>query len=237
MSGELVRVAVPGADDLMAAHDNGRVWVALRPMCDTLGISFDAQIRKLRRRSWAGLAQRATPSPGGVQQTTVITSETVPMWLATIDENRVSDDARPKLVAYQREAKAALDAYFNKRDVQAPAVNQFDVLRAAIDQIEAAQRQAELAAAKADAVEHRADIIEARLDSVEGNHGWVAALGYARTHGLPTYDRFLAKLGRCASMIAQSHGLSPGKTHHPHYGFVNTYPAWVWDLAAEGFAS
>ena len=227
---ELVPVTIPGADALLAMQNDGEIWVALRPMCNTLGISFDAQIRKLSRRSWAGVAQKAIPSAGGIQMTTVINSQTVPLWLATIDENRVSDEASAKIIAYQREAAAALDAYFNKRAVVAPAVNQFDVLRAAIDQIEAAQREASEAKALA-------QLNEARLDSIEGNHGWLTALGYARNSGLPTYEKFLAKFSRCAGMIARSHGLEPNKVHHPHFGTVNSYPTWVWDLAAEGFSA
>lgn len=230
MSAELVPVHVPGAADLMAIQQDGQIWVALKPMCDTLGIAYPTQLRKLQRRSWAGITQRVTPSAGGIQQTTVITSETVPMWLATIDENRVAEEARPRLIAYQREAKHALDAYFNKRQIVAPVVNQFDVLRAAIDQIEAAQRDA----AEAKALAERN---EARLDSIEGNHGWLTALGYARTSGLPTYEKFLARFSRHAGMIARSHDIEPNKVHHPHFGTVNSYPTWVWDRAAEGFGA
>jgi hypothetical protein len=229
MSGELVRVSVPGADDLMAMQSDG-IWVALKPMCETLGISFPAQLRKLQGRSWAGVAQKATPSAGGVQMTTVVTSQTVPLWLATIDENRVAPEARAKLIAYQREAADALDAYFNQRTVTAPAVNQFDALRAMIDQLEAAQRDA--AEAKS-----LARLNEARLDSIEGNHGWLTALGYARNNGHPTYEKFLARFSRCAGMIARSHDIEPNKVHHPHFGTVNSYPTWVWDLAAEGFGA
>ena len=47
MSGELVQVPVPGADALMALHEDGTVWVALKPMCDTLNWSEDA-----RKRAW-----------------------------------------------------------------------------------------------------------------------------------------------------------------------------------------
>lgn len=224
----LVPVPVPGADALMAMQDDGHVWVALRPMCDTLGISLPTQLRKLQRRSWAGVAQRATPSAGGVQQTTVITSETVPLWLATIDENRVSEDARAKLIAYQREARQALHAYFNKRAVVAPPVNQFDVLRAAIDQIEAAQREAE--EAKAIAIK-----TEARLDAIEGKHDWFSAIAYARLNDLPTSGQYLKKLGSCAGRIGRSHGVEPTQVQHQLWGWVNSWPAWVWDLAAEGF--
>lgn len=229
MRTELVRVPVPGADDLMAVSDGTGVWVALKPMCDTLGVSFPAQLRKLRGRSWAGVAQRATPSAGGIQQTTVITSETVPMWLATIDENRVAGDARPKLIAYQREARDALDAYFNRRGpVSAPSMNQLDVLRAAIDQIEAAQRDA----AEAKEIALRTDD---RLAAIEGKHDWFAAIGYARQAGLPTSTRYLQQLGKCAASIARTHGVQPNPVQHQLYGMVNSFPVWIWDLAAEGF--
>jgi len=222
----LVPVPVPGAADLMAMQDDGQVWVALRPMCDTLGISFDAQFRKLSRRSWAGIAQKATPSGGGVQMTTVIESRAVPLWLATIDENRVNADARAKLVAYQREAATALDAYFNKRSITAPTVNQFDVLRAAIDQIEAAQRTATQAKTTADRA-------EARLDAMEGRHGWFSALGYALFRGLRTEKSCLQVLGKRAASLARAEGITPGRIQHDHYGLVNSFPEWVWDAVVE----
>jgi len=228
MTTELVRVHVPGADDLLAAQNDGDIWVALKPMCETLGIDFATQVRKLKGRSWAGIGQRPTPSAGGVQMTTVVTSQTVPLWLATIDENRVAAAARPKLIAYQREAAAALDAYFNKRNINAPALNQFDVLRAAIDQIEAAQRDA------AEAKQIAANT-EARLDAIEGKHDWFTALGYARLNNMPTSSDYLRRLGNCAGQIGRHHGIEPTQVQHQLYGWVNSWPAWVWDLAAEGF--
>jgi hypothetical protein len=231
MSAELVRIPVTEDADILGLHDDGKNWAALRYMCDSLGINYTTQLDKLRRRSWATVSLRGTVAADGkVREMAMIDSETVPMWLATIDENRVSEEARPRLIAYQREAKHALDAYFNKRQIVAPAANQFDVLRAAIDQIEAAQRDA----AEAKALAERN---ETRLDSIEGNHGWLTALGYARTNGLPTYEKFLARFSRHAGMIARSHDIEPNKVHHPHFGTVNSYPTWVWDRAAEGFGA
>lgn len=228
MSAELVRVPVPGAPDLLAAEFDGNQWAALKPMCETLGIDYATQLRKLRGRSWAGIGQTPIPSAGGVQQTTVIDRASIPLWLATIDENRVAAEARPRLVAYQREAAAALDAYFNKRAVVAPPVNQFDVLRAAIDQIEAAQREA------AEAKEIAATTA-ARLDAIEGKHDWFSAIAYARLHNLPTSTTYLRKLGACAGQVGRSRGVEPTQVQHQLYGWVNSWPAWVWDLAAEGF--
>lgn len=229
MVADLVRIPVPGADDLMAMQEADAHLAALKPMCDSLGVDFSRQLRKLKGRSWATVVQRSTVANDGRNRDMVfVDSKTIPMWLATIDENRVSEEAKPKLIAYQREAAAALDSYFNARLVAAPAVNQFDVLRAAIDQIEAAQRDA--SEAKAIAAQ-----TEARLDAIEGKHDWFSAIAYARLHDLQTSTQFLRKLGGCAGRIGRSHGIEPTQVQHQLYGWVNSWPAWVWDLAAEGF--
>lgn len=230
MTAELVRVPVPGAPDLMAVELDGQQWAALKPMCETLGIDTWAQQRRLSGRSWATTAVTAVVAADGkTREMVMIDRASIPMWLATIDERRVSVEARPKLVAYQREAAAALDAYFNKRTIVAPALNQFDVLRAAIDQIEAAQRDA----AEARAI---AANTEARLDAIEGKHDWFSAVAYARLNGLPTNTAYLRKLGACAGQIGRTRGVEPTQVQHQLYGWVNSWPAWVWDLAAEGFA-
>lgn len=231
VSTELVPVPVPGAPDLMAAQFDGHEWAALKPMCDSLGIDMPTQLRKLNRRSWATVGQKPmVAADGRTREMVMIDAETIPMWLATIDENRVAEEARPALIALQREAKKALDAYFNKRSVVAPAVNQFDVLRAAIDQIEAAQREA----SEAKAIAQRTD---ERLAAIEGKHDWLSALAYARINNLPTHTNFLKRLGACATRIAKAHDIAANKVQHQLYGTVNSYPVWVWELAADGFES
>jgi hypothetical protein len=229
MSTDLVHVPVTGAPDLMAAQFDGQQWASLRHMCDSLGIDYVTQLRKLRSRSWATVGQTPTVAADGkTREMVMVDSRTIPMWLATIDEAKVNPTSRPRLVAYQREARDALDAYFNQRTITAPPVNQFDVLRAAIDQIEAAQREA----AEAKTIAERTD---ARLAAIEGKHDWFSALAYARLNQLPTHSVFLSKLGTCASRIARSHNVKPNPVQHQLYGTVNSYPAWIWDLAAEGF--
>lgn len=228
---ELVHVPVPGTSrQITAAVVDGKPLVSLRHACEAIGVAFSAQLQKLKAKSWAGVSIIDTPSPGGSQQTAMVDRRTFTMWLATIDANRVSAEARPIIEAFQAEAADALDAYFNQRSVAAPPVNQLDVLRAAIDQIEAAQREA----AEAKAIAQRTDD---RLAAIEGRHDWLAALGYARQAGLPTHTRYLARLGKCAAQVARSHGVEPNPVQHQLYGRVNSFPVWVWDLAAEGFES
>lgn len=131
------------------------------------------------------------------------------------------------------EVAAAL-AYFAIRTREAetaqPAVGtSFDVMRQMIDSLEQTTRVANEAreiAAKTDA----------RLDAIEGRHDWYSALGYARLNGIQnTSTQFLNRVGRQASSIAKRHDIEPMKVPHQLFGEVNSYPAWVWELAFAGF--
>lgn len=230
MSYDLVPVPVPGADiPMQAAQVEGRAFVAFRPLCASLGVDPDSQAKKLRGRSWATtVVSTVVAADGRPRDMLLVDRRTLTMWLATLDERRVSETARPRVVAYQAEAADALDSYFNQRTA-APAMNQLDILRAALDQIEAAQRDA--AAAKM-----LAERTDARLAAIEGKHDWLSALAYARLNDLPTHTAYLRKLGTCASRIAKTDGIEPNRVQHQLYGMVNSYPVWVWDLAAEGFS-
>lgn len=54
-------VHVPFRDgEILAVDIDGRPWVVLRPALESIGLSFPTQLRKLRNRSWAVVAQRAT---------------------------------------------------------------------------------------------------------------------------------------------------------------------------------
>jgi hypothetical protein len=231
MTADLVLVPVPGADaPMQAGLINNEPFVALKPMCEAIGIDVDTQRRKLDQAEWARtVMMTATGSDGKSYQMVGLHADCIPMWLATIQTSRVAEQARPVLGAYQCQAAKALRDYFYRGvAVQSPTMNQLDVLRAALDQIEAAQRDA----AQARAIAERTD---ARLDAIEGKHDWFSAIAYARLHQLPTNTRFLRKLGACAGQIGRSHGVEPTQVQHQLYGWVNSWPAWVWDLAAEGF--
>src|ERR1700752_1504713 len=138
---ELVHVPVPGTyAPLQAVRIDGRPFVALRPLCDSLGIDYASQHTKLRRRSWATVVVKTmVAADGKTREMVLIDRSTLTMWLATIDERRVRTEISPTIIAYQREAADALDAYFN-----APVrPTTIDGIRAMLDQIEAAQRDAD----------------------------------------------------------------------------------------------
>lgn len=91
-------------------------FIALKPLCDALGIDHSSQLAKLKTRSWAVMGKiPTTASDGKTYQMTALHKDSVPMWLATLSENKVNPQARQTLITYQREATKALNDYFNKK--------------------------------------------------------------------------------------------------------------------------
>lgn len=95
--------------------DDGQIYVAMSQMCQSLGIDTQAQTRRIQRQDvladgLRGVAKLATP--GGIQSGYVLRVDLVPLWLSGIRTSAVSDDVRPKLERFQREAAKVLwDAF------------------------------------------------------------------------------------------------------------------------------
>ena len=237
---EIVRVPFHG-DEILTVDANGKPHIILKPAIEALGLNYSTQVSKLRGKSWATcvpLGGIQVPGQGQRREVLAVDVRTFLMLLATVDERRVSERARPKLVAYQAEVADVIEAYWTKGSAENPRAtevakprNQLDVLRLALDQIEAAQLQAERA-------EQEARVANARLDAIEGRHDYYAALGWAKLRGFaPTDDRTLANLGRIASTVGKASSILPGKAPHAHYGEVNTWPVHVWDEAARRYGA
>jgi hypothetical protein len=95
---------------------DGRPHVVFRPAVKELGLSYARQLEKLRTRSWASVREKSTQIPGDDQTRRVlaVTLKTFFMWLATINENKIAEEKRPVLIAYQSESADALEAYWTK---------------------------------------------------------------------------------------------------------------------------
>lgn len=171
MTADLVRIPVPGTDrEVVATEIDGKPMVSLRHCCDAVGIAVESQRAKLRNRSWATTTQWVAQLPGDTQarEYTMIDRRTFTMWLGGIDENRVSDEARPILIAFQAEAADALDAYFN----EGGAINP----RATEDQIDRITRQAKAHAAVLSALK---GIVDPKHLEAKGRLVLARALGEA----------------------------------------------------------
>lgn len=97
-------------------------WVQLSTVCDPIGVDTKTQRIKLQERSWADgkVRQTLTLHPDGTSRAGQIPwyihSSVLPMWLANINENKISDPKiRAAIIRTQCELRDVLDAYFNRQ--------------------------------------------------------------------------------------------------------------------------
>jgi hypothetical protein len=102
---------------------DGEPHVVFRPAVEAIGLDYSTQLRKLRERSWANRRDIPTVAEDGKTRLMVaVDVRTFLMWLATVNENKVAETARPVLVAYQQETTAAVNDYWTKGQATNPRV-------------------------------------------------------------------------------------------------------------------
>ncbi len=159
MTGDLIPFDFHG-DELLLIDDEGRPAVVLKPALESIGVDYWAQVERLRRRSWAVTRKtRVTGADGKSYEMLIADVRTFAMLLATIDENRVAKDVRPKLISYQAEVADAIESYWTKGGALNP--------RASADQLADLRAQAEVLTAlrgivDAGWLESKARIVAAR---------------------------------------------------------------------------
>ena len=158
-------VTIPFHGNQVQAVDvDGTPHVVFRPLVESIGLDPDGQMKRLRRKSWATTVMTTVVGADGKNRDmTVIDVRTLTMWLATIDENRVSDEARPLVIAYQSEIADVIESYWTQGGAINPRADEHQ-MNALIFQ---ARAQMELAQAARglihpDHLEARARIILAR---------------------------------------------------------------------------
>lgn len=107
---------IPFHDTTIYTTTDG-AYVALRPVCEALGLDADGQLQRLKRQPWTCTVIMPVQVPGDDQsrEMVFIDRRTFTMWLATIDTSRVKNERTRELVRiYQCEAADALDKYFNE---------------------------------------------------------------------------------------------------------------------------
>jgi hypothetical protein len=103
-------------DTLIAVKIGDEIWVVIKRVCEPLRVDYSGQLSKLKTCAWAGVEKFSIPSAGGTQRANCIPLKRLPMWLATIEVNKVSPDIRAKLERYQEQAADALyDHFFGQR--------------------------------------------------------------------------------------------------------------------------
>lgn len=126
---EPVRVPV-GETEIYSVLIDGEPHVVLRPAVEAMGLDYATQLRKLRARSWAVVGQTPTTGADGkTYEMATVDLDTWSMLLANINENRVSDRARPVVVEYQKRSARALREYWTGTRTEPAPLNELEVAR------------------------------------------------------------------------------------------------------------
>ena len=112
---EVIPVPFHG-DTITAIETPAGEFVAIKPICDRIGVSDRAQRKRVSAdpERWGGTVM-VLPSAGGVQETFCIPLNRVAAFLFTITVSRVKPEAREALRLYQAEAADVLDRHFRLR--------------------------------------------------------------------------------------------------------------------------
>lgn len=115
--GSIITVNFRG-DQLYGFENDDGVFVALKPIVESMGMDWSAQLKRVKRDPILaeGMAIMATPfGRGGDQDAVCLKMDLVNGWLFTIDSSRIKDDSvRDKVMLYQRECYGVLFKHFYK---------------------------------------------------------------------------------------------------------------------------
>lgn len=125
----------------------------------------------------------------------MIDRRTFTMWLGGLDENRVAEDARPALIAFQAEAADALDAYFHDGGAINPSATE--------DQLDRLARQAH---AQASVLQSLRGIVDPKHLEAKGRIVLARALGETpelEPESIPLYvSDYLKSKGLASELVA-----------------------------------
>lgn len=113
--GDIVSVNFRG-DDLYGFKEDDGTFLALKPMVEGIGLSWQGQHDRVHRDPVLSQGIRVMRIPfgrGGAQDTLCIKLELVNGWLFGIDSSRIKDEAvRERVILYQRECYQVLHDHF-----------------------------------------------------------------------------------------------------------------------------
>ena len=107
---------------LLTVEKDGIKYVAVKPICENLGLAWAAQFVKIKENQILseGVSIIEIPSDGGIQETICLPIDMINGWLFTINPNKVSEEIRPLVIYYQKECYKALFEFWNKPKGQEP---------------------------------------------------------------------------------------------------------------------
>ena len=105
-------------DSLYVVNYNGRPYVPMRPVVEGMGLAWQSQLEKLKKRFSKGVTEIVIPSKGGEQSMVCLVLHKLAGWLHTISPNKVKPEIRDKVIRYQEECDDVLYEYWTTGEVK-----------------------------------------------------------------------------------------------------------------------
>lgn len=119
MRNEIKTVKFYGSD-IVTAERNGVYYAAMKPICEAIGVQWQAQYNRIMRhpvlKSTVSMMDTVAVD-GKSREMLMLPIEYLNGWLFGIDVNRVNPEIKDKLIAYQRECFRVLDQYWRTRSL------------------------------------------------------------------------------------------------------------------------
>ncbi len=106
-----------GQELITARSDKGVEYVAMKPLCENLGLDWRGQYQRMLRDDVLsqGVCMINTPTKGGEQKLMFLPAEFLNGWLFGVDTSRLKDEAvKQKIIVYKKECFKVLHTYWSK---------------------------------------------------------------------------------------------------------------------------
>src|SRR5215216_6701322 len=171
---KIENIQVAGEELVAAILEGEGVAVPIRLVCQALGVSPQKQSEMLREHDALapGLRIIRVPIGGRIQSVLAILHTHIAYWLGTILPKEVLEDARPKLVRYQTELIAVLNALYGPQvdPSLAPGPLATDLrpqYGEVVRQLRALQETLLSLTSGQQAIQGKVDLIDTRLTKIE----------------------------------------------------------------------
>ncbi len=168
-----VRIAVAGATFIAVLLSNGETGLVFSQLCEFLGLEAKEQIKRLHRHPTlsAALVLVEIETAGGPQASNVLLSWGIILWLERIRRGRRPKMYQERLIAFQRDARAALSKEFFQNPTEEPPPPKREKRSTSLERPssirEARQAIRRAREALAQAEEQWMDLIEQRQQALE----------------------------------------------------------------------
>ena len=108
-------------DSLYVVNHNGEPYVPMKPVVEGMGLAWQSQLAKLRRRFASTIMEIVMVAEDGKRRNMVsLPLRKLAGWLQTISPNKVNPKIRDKVIQYQEECDDVLYEYWTKGVVVNP---------------------------------------------------------------------------------------------------------------------